>query len=334
MKYLECKVYREDVETAIRHTVNFEKFKKKKILLLGASGLLGSFMADCFLYANEKLGAENILYAASRSRQQLIERFGEEKKELQFLDADVIGLDITEPFDYVVHLAGYGHPRAFRETPVEVLLTNVVGTDKVLKLAMRNKNCRVLYASSGEVQEEVNHLFPRACYPIGKKAAETLCISYRKEYGVDALIARPCHTFGANAMRRDNRATAQFLAAAAGGADIEMYSVGEQLRSFAYVPDCVSGLLSVLANGVGDTVYGISADECCTVKEFAIKCAENGGCRLKLHLPDEMERAEISPIRKQVVDNKELKDLGWQHAFSIGEGIGRAIRIMKEMGER
>ena len=334
MRYLECKTYCDDVRTAIRHTVSFERFRNKKILLVGASGLIGSFMADCFLYANAEMDAKISLYAAGRSRRHFADRFGEEKGGLYFVEADVTELSLADDFDYVIHAASYGHPQAFRETPVEVLLANVVGTDRVLKLAMRNRACRVLYVSSGEVQETVDHLSYRACYPMGKRAAETLCISYRKEYGVDALIARPCHTFGPNITKQDNRAAAQFLRAAAGKTDIEMYSAGEQLRSFAYVADCVSGLLTVLAGGDGETLYGISADESCTVREFAEYCADAGGCSVKFHLPDETEKAEISPINKQIVDNGELSALGWQAAFSIETGIQRSVQIMREMGGR
>lgn len=331
MRYLASGAYRDDVETAIRHTINFDLFKGRKILVLGASGLIGSFITDCFLYANENLDAGITIYAVSRNKVQLSSRFGDGHGGcLHFVEADVTAMSMEEPFDYIIHAAGYGHPQAFRETPVEVLLSNVTGTERVLKTARLNKACRVLYVSSGEAQEDTDHLSARACYPMGKRAAETLCISYQQEYGVDVVMARPCHTFGANVTKNDNRAATQFIALAARGEDIEMYSAGEQLRTFSYVADCVSGLLSVLTSGEGGMVYGVASDEVCSVRDFAEQCAQLGGCRVELHLPTDRERAEMSPIQNQIIENEALKSLGWQPAFSIREGIRKSIQIMNE----
>lgn len=334
MRYLDNEVYRGDIKKTIEHVAGFERIYQKSVLILGASGLLGSFITDCFLYANEEFHAGIVIYAVSRSREQLEVRLGSGCKTcLHLIEADVITSDIEVTADYIIDTAGYGHPRAFRETPVEVLLSNVIGLHKVLDLAKRNTGSRVLYVSSGEVQEQVEHLSVRACYPMGKRAAETLCISYHAEYGVDVVIARPCHTFGANITQKDNRATAQFIAAAAQGMDIEMYSEGAQQRSFSYVGDCVSGLLSVLLAGESGNVYGISSGESCSVREFADRCAEIGRCRVKMHEPTAHEKAEVSPIKHQIVENVRLKELGWQPAFSITEGIRQSIRIMREMRE-
>lgn len=333
MRYLECGVYRESIEAAIAHTVNFHVFENKSVLVLGASGLIGSFITDCFLYADEKMDAGIMIYAAGRSKERLRNRFGDAcEGRLAFIEEDVTVMDIDTPFDYMIHAAGYGHPKAFRETPVEVLLANVIGTYRVLKMAERHPGCRVLYVSSGEAQEEVDHLSVRACYPMGKRTAETLCLSYHQEYGTDVVIARPCHSFGANAAGHDNRAATQFIAAAARGETIEMYSAGEQMRSFSYVADCASGLLSVLTSGENDVVYGISSDESCTVRAFAEFCARHGGSRVEMHLPTGTEQAEASPIKEQIVDNSALKALGWQPACTIEEGIQRSIQILRETG--
>lgn len=332
MRYLKSETYRKDIETAIKHTIGFDVFSGKSVLILGASGLIGSFITDCFIYANEYLGTEIKVHVVSRNIERLEERFGNDiKGYLNFIKADVTTMDIKFPFDYMIHGASYGHPTAFREMPVEVLLSNVIGTQRALEIAKLNAGCRVLYISSGEVQEYVDHLSVRACYPMGKRAAETLCISYNKEYGIDVMIARPSHTFGANVLKSDNRATAQFIAAAARGINIEMNSAGEQVRTFSYVADCASGLLTTLAGGESGTVYGISSGESCSIRDFADKCADVGKSRVEIHVPSDNEKAEMSPIRNQIVDNRSLRDLGWYPAFSIEDGIAESIKIISEM---
>lgn len=151
-----------------------------------------------------------------------------------------------------------------------------MGTQKALEIAKLNTDCRMLYVSSGEAQEEVDHLSVRACYPMGKKAAETLCISHYKEYDTSVIIARPCHTFGANVMESDNRATAQFIASAVKGRNIAMYSAGEQVRTFSYVADTASGLLTALAAGQSGAVYGVSPG----------RAVLSGNLLINAHLPE------------------------------------------------
>lgn len=211
-------------------------------------------------------------------------------------------------------------------------MANLQGTYQVCELARKNPGCRVLYVSSGEVQEEVDHLSTRACYPVSKKAAETLCLCYLNEYDVDVVIGRPCHTFGANVTTSDNRATAQFIACASAGEDIVMKSAGQQRRSFAYVGDCVSGLLTLVTKGNAGQVYGVASDEVYSIREFAEGCAQSAGRQVVFQEANVTERAESSPIAQQIIDNETLKELGWTPIFSIREGIEHSVLIQKQLG--
>ncbi len=338
MRYMGSETYCRDIETAIRQTMDFHKYYGKKVLITGASGLIGSFITECFLYANENFDARIIVYAAGRSKDRLGIRFGkgyrERKGSFQFIESDITVLDIRQDFDYIIHAAGYGHPEAFRKMPAEVLISHVVGTQKILETARFNPNCRVLYISSGEVQEQVEHLTFRACYPVGKKAAETLCISYSEEYKTDVVIVRPGHTFGPNVTMHDNRAATQFILSAAKGVDIKMYSTGEQIRTFSYVADCVSGILTALTRGAGKKVYGVSSGEKCSVREFAEKCAAAGKCRVEMCIPDNVKKLETSPIKDQIISNDALRELGWQAAYPLDDGIRNSIQIIKMIEDK
>ena len=96
-----------------------------------------------------------------------------------------------------------------------------------------------------------------------------------------------------------------------------MYSEGSQKRTFTYVADCVSGLLTILTKGEKGAVYGVSAGESCTVRQFAQQCGISGNCKVKRYEPIKTENKEASPIENQIVDNGALKALGWNPAFSI-----------------
>lgn len=330
-RYLNNAQYVQDIEKTIQHAINFEYFTGKKILILGAAGLIGSFLADCLIYA---AGVGNVpmdIYVSSRRAENLEQRFGTEAGRLHFMEGDVTALETKEPFDIIVNAASAAHPAAFREKPVETMLANMLGTYRVLESAGKNPDCRVLYVSSGEVQEQIDHLSPRACYPVSKKAGETLCISYIQEYGTDIVIVRPCHTFGANFTPEDNRAASQFIASAAAGQDIVLKSAGGQMRSFSYVADCVSGILTAIACGQAGSVYGIASGEICSLRQFAGICAETAQRQVKFQEVSETERAEASPIQMQKIDNTELRRLGWQPCFTLSQGIEHAIRIRRDV---
>lgn len=125
-------------------------------------------------------------------------------------------------------------------------------------------------------------------------------------------------------------AATQFILSAAKGVDIKMYSTGEQIRTFSYVADCVSGILTALTRGVSKKVYGISSGERCSVREFAMKCAVVGKCRVEMCIPDSVRKLETSPIADQIVNNVILRELGWRSAYSLDDGIRNSIQIMKD----
>lgn len=331
MRYWDNDLYLADVVKTVEQTKDFGYFIGKNILILGATGLIGSFLTDCLLYANQTKKMNLHIYAVSRKMERLRERFGEETGSLCFVEGDVTTLEFDKPVDVIVHAAGYAYPRAFREKPVETMLANMLGTYRVLETARRNPGCCVLYVSSGEVQEEVAHLTTRACYPVSKKAGETLCLSYMQEYQVDVRLARPCHTFGANVTGEDNRATAQFIASASDDSDIIMKSEGGQVRSYAYVVDCVSGLLTILARGQAGKMYGVSSGETCSIRQFAGWCAESVQRQVVFQEANEIEQVEASPIKEQIIDNTELKLLGWMPCYSIKQGIEHSVNIRKSI---
>ena len=342
MNYLGNRLYLDDIKTALKQTIALEKLKGKRILVLGATGLIGTFLVDCLRYANVVMSMNMTIVAVGRSRERLVERFCNEEEScclesgwLQYIECDVTELDVDKlattgdtSVDIIIHAASGAYPKAFRETPVEVMLANFVGTHRVLELARKNPDCRVLYVSSGEVQEEVDHLSVRACYPMSKRAAETLCLSYLQEYGTDVVIARPCHTFGANVTKADNRATAQFIECAVQNRDIVLKSAGSQVRSFAYVADCVSGLLTVLTCGVAGAVYGVAAEEACSIREFAEMCAKAAGTRVVFAEGTAVEKAEATPIMQQIVSNEALRGLGWEPVYTVKGGIRNSVRIL------
>jgi len=344
MKLRENAKYREDLRTALDAIQGLEQLYGKRIFVAGATGLIGSFLVDVLLYANEIYECEIKVVAYGRSREKLEKRFGTETDCLKYLIGDVCQeISCNERLDYVIHLASNAYPDKFCKEPVETMLGNVMGTLNLLKLTQKTEGCRMLYVSSGEVYGEVDKekeeddygyvdiLSARSCYPISKRAGETLCCSYAEEYNVDVVIARPCHVYGPSSTENDNRASTQFIKKAANEENILMNSKGEQVRSYAYVADCVSGLLTVLMKGICGQAYNVAPKDAISIRDFAEICAQKAGCEVCFLNPNDVEKKERSPISSQILVNEKLCEISWKEQFSVREGIERSIEILKEL---
>lgn len=319
-EYFHSKEYKESVNGTASSVVAGDKLSGKKILVTGASGLVGSYLTDVLA----ELGST--VYAAGRNTAKLTERFPKAGAVEYDLEKDI---SFTDDFDYIIHGAGYGHPGAFTEDPRGVLMNSVSGTDRLLSYATRHCTKRFLYISSGEVYGHVDNMSSRACYPLGKQAGENLCAIYHDKFRLDTAVARLCHTFGPGISGKDNRATAQFFRAAMAHEDIILKSKGDQLRSYLYVADSVSAILSVLTSGESGRAYDIASDECTiTIADLAKVIAESAGVNVKFEIPNEEEKKQLSPINRQVLDGTALQELGWSYRYSIDEGCRETVAIL------
>lgn len=352
--YIGNEIYRKDLETALHSTVNCRALFHKSVLVTGATGLIGSFLVDLLMYANRQEDAGIHVYALARNEETLRTRFTSirEMPELHFVVQDVTEpLRLKEHVDYIVHAAGDGFPSAFREHPVETMTPAVLGTWQLLQYAKEAGLERFLYLSSGEVYGKsvgesqaftetetgnIDSMDVRACYPMAKCCAETLCVSFTEQYRVPTVIARLSHTYGANVSECDNRATAQFMKNAVAGQDIVLHSPGKQLRSYTYVADCVSGLLTVLLNGTSGEAYNIAnAASRVTVAEFAGIVAEKSGRQCIYEQPTDAEKKELTPIEYAVLASDKLEHLGWNGRYDISAGIEHMLEIAcRRKGEK
>ena len=175
----------------------------------------------------------------------------------------------------------------------------------------------------------VDLLDPRSCYPSSKRAAETLCAAYGKEYGVDTVIVRPGHIYGPTATHSDNRASSQFPRDVLAGKDIVMKSSGAQLRSYCYVLDCVSAMLVVLLRGQTGSAYNISnAQSVATIREMAQAFADAAGKQLCFEDPSHSEKAAFNRMSHSDLTSDRLEALGWHGMFDLDKGVRATLDAM------
>lgn len=317
--------YRNDIEAIIGCKLPWEKLSHSRILITGATGLIGSCLVET-LMANPARDYE--VYAMGRHAQRAQQRFRRwlNIEGFHFLCHDVtLPLEGDTTFDYIIHAASNASPIFFAEKPVEVMRANIDGVARLMEYGISHRMRRMLYVSSGEVYGEtggkvlteadsgyVDCATPRACYPSSKRAAETLCVAYAKEYHADVVIARPCHVYGPQFTEADNRAYAQFIRNVLRGEDIVMKSTGSQMRSWCYVADCVAALLFILLKGESGQAYNVAdTTSNISIRQLAQMIAELGGREVITALPDEAEKAGYNVVKASVFSTEKLEALGW-----------------------
>lgn len=339
------KTYLSALECAINEKLDYNKLNNKSILVTGATGLIGKALVDYLLLIDEKKGLSMKVFAASRSRESFDKRFEKNDKLFYYSYNLDEPLSDDERFDYIIHAASNADPKMFHTDPVGTMVSNFSGTHNLLEYARKNKTERFLFVSSGEVYGQhdgktdafsesysgfVNFTEARGCYPSGKRAAENLCICYKAQHGVDAVIVRPSHTFGPTQLKRDSRAMSEFFSLAVDGYDIVLKSKGEFVRSYTCVFDCVQGILVALLNGEGGEAYNIAnKNSIVSIAQLAEKIAHIAGKKVVFDIPEGGVKGAGS-IARGVLDGKKLESIGWEPIFDIDEGVRVTYEIMKE----
>lgn len=341
MKYKQ--IYLEDLIKIQNIIPNLDKLRDSSILITGAGGMICSAIIDFLLVLNETLKLNIQVYAAARSEQKIKVRFGEYArcKEFHFIQYDATRpLEITEKIDYLIHGASNANPATYVKEPVETMLANIVGIKNILEYAAKYDSKRVLYISSSEIYGKKDETKPygeedykfvdilnvRACYPSAKRAAETMCVAFEKEYGVESVIVRPGHIYGPTMTEKDNRASSQFARDVIEGHNIVMKSQGTQVRSYCYVLDCVSAIFTVLINGKSGNAYNISnSKSIATIREIAECFATTTGRAVLMEVPTEKEKQGYNFMDNSSLTSDKLESLGWHGIFDLKTGVSHTV---------
>lgn len=345
MKYTEK--YLKHLRQILDNIVKRQEFFGRKVLVTGATGLIGSALTDVLFALNYFEDAKIEILLAGRDFVRMKERFTFwEEKALSYDFVDYYAGKTTdipvEKLDIIVHCAANSHPAVLTANPVETIMEAVTGLNDMLQVALK-KQARLLYISSSEVygKKDKNEAFyekeysyvdilsARSCYPSSKRVCETLCAGYKDEYGVDVRIVRPGHIYGPCITPNDSHVHAQFARNIREGKNIIMKSEGNQLRSYCYVLDCASAILSVLTAGEAGEAYNISnPDSVVTIRELAEMYASLSHKKVIFELPTENEKKGNNPMTCSALNSNKLLALGWKGMYDLKMGVQETIECV------
>ena len=353
MSYYDHELYQNDLELSLNCNMPDEKLYSKKILITGASGMIGTYMIDLLMKCNELFHQKIFVYALSRDRAKLEKKFSHFKgnRYLQFVERDVSWeFEIEDKeIDFIIHAASNTHPKEYAADPVGTITTNVFGTYYLLEYAKENRNCRLILLSSvevyGENRGDIEAFDERYCgyidcntlragYPESKRLSEALLQAYIAKYQVDGCIARLSRTYGPTVETDDSKAISQFIGNAVRGEDIVLKSDGRQLYSYIYVADAVNAVLKVMLEGDCGEAYNVSdMDSDVTLKETAEYIARLVDRKVIYEIPDTDESKGYSTATKALLDAEKLRRLGWKAEYSIQDGLKRTVTILRDISE-
>ncbi len=346
MNIYSSSTYLSDLKT-VSETLDLSPFCGKKILITGATGLICSAVVDLLLFANKNSALNATVYAAVRTPEKLSKRF----PGMEAYGLIPVKYDATKPFqfdrniDFVIHGASNASPEKYISEPVDTLLANIVGIQNLLECARVSALKKFVYISSSEVYGKLPSNTPlveneygttdilsaRSAYPIGKQAAEALCIAYANQYAIDVSIVRPGHVYGPTAQLSDNRISSAFVRQALAKENIVLKSSGTQIRSYCHCLDCASAILCVLMHGENKQAYNISnSDSIITIRQMAALIARFANVSLIFDLPTESDSAAFNPMNNSSLNSDKLYSLGWHGVFDAETGFSHTISTLKE----
>ncbi len=296
-----------------------------KILVAGGAGFLGSHLVEELLQERHEIHVVDDLSSG------LIKNIQGVLDKITFSEADIIDFKTSQKYDIIINLASRASRVEWETYPVEVALTNSVGNDNLIRLAL-DSNALYVFASTSEVYGSpelvptpesylgrVSSVGSRSPYDESKRFGEALVKAYGIEYKLRHIILRLFNTYGPRMRGGDlyGRVLDRFIQQAISGSDLTVYGDGNQTRSFTYVKDTVKGIMAVIKDGKEGGIYNIGNDEETKIRDLAMLIKQitksNSEIVYRPLPPDD-------PARR-AADISQIRELGWNPAVGLQEGI-------------
>ena len=328
-------VLKRDLDIILDTKANWNKLKNSNVLVTGATGRLGIYIAQALIELNDRKQSNIGVYLLARSKEKLENSYG---NLLNRSDVHVLQQDVTAPIkvdaniDYIFHTAGLASPSDFTYRPIDTLWGHVQGTKNVLDLASEKKTKKVLYVSTVEIygtwtsEEGIkeNDMGPldcfnfRACYPEAKRLCETMLACYEYEKHVDYVSIRMSHTLGPGVSLNDGRAFAEFIRKTLNDEDIVLESDGSAERKYTYVADAVGAMFLALLNGTEHSYNVANVSNLISIKKLADLIASFSKTKKTKVVYSSPDKAlAYLPFKLGVLDSSKIIKLGWTPKIDV-----------------
>ena len=300
---------------------------KKTILITGGAGFIGSNLIHSLIDNNNIICVDNFLTGSKKNIEIFLN-----KPNFQLINSDIADLDGIK-CDFIYNLACAASPVWYNKYPIETIKTCTEGVFNLVDIAIEN-GARMFHASTSEVygdptispQSEdyfgnVNSYGPRSCYDEGKRCAEAILYSHRKN--AEFFVGRIFNTYGPQMQINDGRVISNFICQAIRGDNITIYGDGNQTRSFCYIEDMVNFLKGLLSTNNGiNRPFNIGNDSEFSIKHLAEKVISLTKSSSKIIFCD---LPEDDPLQRKPDLSYITKKFSWQPKTKLDEGLKLSI---------
>jgi UDP-glucuronate decarboxylase len=311
-------------------------FDRKRILVTGGAGFLGSHLCERLLAdGHDVLCVDNFF---TGSRENIFALLDHKRFELMRHD---VTFPLYVEVDEIFNLACPASPIHYQHDPVQTTKTSVHGAINMLGLAKR-LGAKIFQASTSEVYGDptihpqtedyrghVNPIGPRACYDEGKRCAETLFFDYYRQHDLRIRVARIFNTYGPRMHVNDGRVVSNFIVQALKSEPITIYGDGSQTRAFCYVDDLIEGCIRLMQapdEATGPVNLGNPVEM--SIRELATKVIELTGSRSQiltrpLPVDDPLQRCPDISLARKLLD--------WEPKVPLEQGLARCIAYFDDL---
>jgi dTDP-glucose 4,6-dehydratase len=312
--------------------------KKKRVLITGAAGFLGSHLCDRFIKEGyHVIGMDNLITGDLSNIEHLFPL-----QDFEFAHHDLSKfVHVPGELDYILHFASPASPIDYLKIPIQTLKVGSLGIHNLLGLA-RVKNARIIIASTSEVYGDpncnpqpeeywgnVNPVGPRGVYDEAKRFQEAITMAYHTFHGLETRIVRIFNTYGPRMRLNDGRVLPAFIGQALRGEDLTVFGDGTQTRSFCYVDDLVEGIYRLLLSDYAQPVNVGNPDEI-TIGQFAEEIIKLTGTNQKV-IYKPLPQDDPKQRRPDITKARAL--LNWEPKVNRAEGLKITYEYFKTLSK-
>lgn len=317
--------------------IDFTQLRNKKILVTGASGLIGVYLVSCLKQVSKTENIKIFVWVQNDIDSIFTEIFD---------GCTIIKSDITDysnflllpEFDCIIHASGYGQPDKFMFDKIKTISLNTTSTIELLKKL--NKNGKFLFVSTSELysginEENINETqigltntnHPRACYIEGKRCGESICNVY-KEKGYDIKIIRLSLAYGPGTKKNDKRVLNSLIQKGLNEEKIKLLDNGDAIRTYCYITDVIEMFWNIFLFGK-DVIYNVGGKSVTSIYDLSILIGKKLGKYVEI--PNEINGQIGNPKIVNVSIEKYINEFKKNNFIELEEGLEKTINWQKKL---
>lgn len=292
----------------------------KKVLITGASGFIGSHLAEKLAF----MGMD-VLSCDIQVQPKSYFIINKVYKVVPFKFVDIRDREAVRECinsfspDYIIHLAAQTLVTVALKNPHETLETNIMGTVNVLEEARRSENTKgIIVASSDKAYGKTEKPYTEETplkgdhpYDVSKSSTDLICQTYHKTYDTPIVVSRFGNVYGEGDINMD-RIVPSICESIISSTTLNIRSNGKYIRDYLYVEDVVEGYLSLLKNmdKIKGEAYNFSSDDKLSVLELVSLAEKTIGKKITYKILNSAK----NEIPYQHLSDLKIKKLGWKNS--------------------